>query len=55
LLPDSEVCVLLQKTGDAKAGKEHMHLDLEADDVEAEVRRLESLGATRWDHQRERG
>jgi predicted enzyme related to lactoylglutathione lyase len=54
-LPDSEVRVLLQKTSDAKAGKERMHLDLEADDVEAEVRRLEDLGATRWDHQRERG
>jgi hypothetical protein len=25
------------------------------DDVEAEVRRLEALGATRWDHQQERG
>ena len=32
-----------------------MHLDLEADDVEAEVRRLEALGATRRDHQAERG
>ena len=32
-----------------------MHLDLEADDVEAEVRRLEALGATRYDHQQERG
>jgi Glyoxalase-like domain len=32
-----------------------MHLDLEADDVEAEVRRLEALGAHRWDHQHERG
>jgi hypothetical protein len=27
-----------------------MHLDLETDDVEAEVKRLEALGATRWDH-----
>jgi len=27
-----------------------MHLDLETDDVEAEVRRLEQLGATRHDH-----
>lgn len=54
-LPDSEIRVLLQKTGDAKAGKERMHIDLEADDVEAEVRRLEALGATRWDHQAERG
>ena len=28
---------------------------LETDDVEAEVQRLEALGATRWDHQQERG
>jgi hypothetical protein len=32
-----------------------MHLDLETDDVEAEVKRLEALGASRWDHQTERG
>ena len=32
-----------------------MHLDLETDDVEAEARRLEALGATRWNHQQERG
>jgi len=54
-LPDSEIRILLQKTGDQKATKERMHLDLETDDVEAEVRRLEALGATRWDHQAERG
>jgi predicted enzyme related to lactoylglutathione lyase len=54
-LPDSEIRILLQETGDAKAAKERMHLDLEADDVEAEVTRLEALGATRWDHQAERG
>ena len=46
-LPDSEIRILLQKTGDGKAGKERMHLDLETDNVEAEVRRLEALGATR--------
>ena len=38
-----------------KTHKERMHLDLESDDVEAEVRRLEALGATRYDHQQERG
>lgn len=54
-LPDSEIQVLLQKTNDKKNSKERMHLDLETDDVEAEVRRLEALGATRWDHQQERG
>jgi ribonuclease I len=32
-----------------------MHLGLETDNVEAEVKRLEGLGATRWDHQQERG
>jgi Glyoxalase-like domain len=54
-LPDSEVRVLLQKTDDEKIAKERMHLDLETDDVEAEVKRLEALGAKRWDHQQERG
>ena len=54
-LPDSEIRVLLQMVDDAKVSKERMHLDLETDDVEAEVRRLEALGATRWDHQTERG
>lgn len=54
-LPDSEVRILLQKTQDAKASKERMHIDLETDDVEAEVKRLENLGAVRWDHQQERG
>ena len=54
-LPDAEIRILLQKTGDGKASKERMHLDLESDDVEAEVARLEALGAIRWDHQAERG
>lgn len=40
-LPDSEIRIL--------------HIDLETDDVEAEVERLEALGAVRWDHQQERG
>ena len=47
--------MLLQRTDDAKISKERMHLDLETDDVEAEVRRLGTVGATRWDHQQERG
>jgi predicted enzyme related to lactoylglutathione lyase len=54
-LPDSEVRVLLQRTGDVKVAKNRVHLDLETDDVEAEVQRLEALGATRYDHQQERG
>jgi predicted enzyme related to lactoylglutathione lyase len=54
-LPDSEIRILLQQASDKKVSKERMHLDLEADDVEAEVERLEALGATRWNHQTERG
>jgi predicted enzyme related to lactoylglutathione lyase len=54
-LPDSDIRILLQHTDDEKTGKERMHLDLETDDVEAEVQRLEALGATRWDHQQKRG
>lgn len=54
-LPDSEIRILLQRTDDPKTSKERMHLDLETDDVEAEVKRLEALGATRWNHQTERG
>jgi hypothetical protein len=37
----------LQRTDDEKVSKERMHLDLETDDIEAEVQRLEALGATR--------
>ena len=54
-LPNSDIRILLQRTDDQKLSKERMHLDLETDDVEAEVQRLEALGATRWDHQQERG
>jgi predicted enzyme related to lactoylglutathione lyase len=54
-LPDADIRILLQRTDDPKVAKERMHLDLEADDVEAEVQRLEALGAKRWDHQHERG
>lgn len=54
-LPDSDIRILLQKTADPKTSKERMHLDLETDDLDAEVKRLEALGASRWDHQRERG
>jgi predicted enzyme related to lactoylglutathione lyase len=54
-LPDSEIRVLMQRTADAKVGKERVHLDIETDDLDAEVRRLEALGATRWNLQQERG
>jgi hypothetical protein len=42
---DYDIGVLLRYTNDNKTSKEPMHLDLETDDVEAEVRCLESLGA----------
>ena len=54
-IPDSEVRILLQQTGDEKIAKERVHLDLETDDVGAEVDRLEALGAIRFDHKVERG
>jgi 3-hydroxyisobutyrate dehydrogenase-like beta-hydroxyacid dehydrogenase/predicted enzyme related to lactoylglutathione lyase len=54
-LPDTETRVLLQLTQDTKAGKERMHIDIETNDVDAEVQRLEALGAERWNHQQERG
>jgi predicted enzyme related to lactoylglutathione lyase len=54
-LPDDDIWVLLQRTDDPKIAEERMHLDLESDDVEAEVRRLEAFGATRYDHQHEQG
>src|SRR4029453_4430977 len=54
-LPDAEIRILLQRTDDAKVSKERMHLGLETDNIEAEGQRLEALGATRYDHQQERG
>ena len=53
-LLDAPIRMLLQLTSDPKSHKERMHLDLETDDFEAEVQRLEALGATRWNHQQER-
>lgn len=41
--------LLLQRVPEAKAGKNRMHLDIVVDDVEAEVRRLQALGAGRID------
>lgn len=38
---------LLQRVPEPKTCKARVHLDIEADDVEAEVRRLEGLGARR--------
>lgn len=54
-LPDADIRVLLQKTEDVLPTKAPMHLDIETNDVGAEVDRLEQLGAVRYDHQQRRG
>ena len=41
--------LLLQGVPEPKAGKNRMHIDIVVDDVEAEVRRLQALGARRID------
>ena len=43
----SGVEILLQRTDDAKHGKNRVHLDLRTRDLDAEVSRLLALGATR--------
>ncbi len=54
-IPGTDVRLLLQRTDDTRQSKSPMHLDIETTDVEAEVRRLEAIGATRHDHQTARG
>jgi len=39
--------ILLQRTSDAKRGKNRVHLDLRTRDLDSEVSRVEALGATR--------
>jgi hypothetical protein len=41
--------LLLQRVPEPKAGKNRMHLDIIVDDVEADVLRLETIGARRID------
>jgi predicted enzyme related to lactoylglutathione lyase len=41
--------LLLQGVPEPKVGKNRMHLDIVADDLEVEVQRLEALGARRID------
>jgi predicted enzyme related to lactoylglutathione lyase len=40
---------LLQRVGEARLTKNRMHLDIETSDVDAEVERLEGIGARRLD------
>ncbi len=39
--------IVVQRVPESKTAKSRMHLDIETDDIEAEVRRLEALGARR--------
>ena len=41
--------MILQRVPEPKQGKARIHFDLRVDDVEAEVQRLEGLGARRID------
>jgi predicted enzyme related to lactoylglutathione lyase len=43
--------LLLQQVGEPKLGKNRMHLDIETKDVDAEVERLETIGAKRLEAQ----
>ena len=49
LVPDGEVRppLLLQRVPEPRAGKNRMHIDIVNDDVEAEVARLQAVGAVR--------
>jgi predicted enzyme related to lactoylglutathione lyase len=42
--------LLLQHVDEPKAAKNRMHLDIETTDVDAEVKRLEGIGARRLEH-----
>jgi hypothetical protein len=43
--------LLLQRVPEPKAGKNRMHLDIVVDDIEAEIQRLQAIGAHRIDEE----
>ena len=50
LIPPEDVhepWFILQQVNEPKSGKNRMHVDIQTHDLDAESRRLESLGATR--------
>jgi predicted enzyme related to lactoylglutathione lyase len=51
LVPEEGIAspLLLQGVPEPKAGKNRMHLDIVVEDIEAEVHRLQALGAHRHD------
>lgn len=54
-LPDPDIRILLQQTGDAKTHKDRMHFDAKRTTSTPKCVRLEGLGATRYEHEQERG
>lgn len=56
-MPEDHPLLMFSKVPEDKSVKNRVHLDLEAEDVAAEIARLEELGATRledkdeWNHQ----
>ncbi len=52
---DVEPRLLLQQVPEPKPGKNRLHFDVHTPDVDGEVARLESLGATRGDRLEEHG
>ena len=54
-LPDNDIRVLLQMVPEKKTSKTRVHIDIESDDVEAEVSRLVNLGAKKQRLVDERG
>ena len=52
---DAEPRLILQKVPEPKSGKNRLHFDLHPADVDAEVARLEELGATRGERIEEHG
>lgn len=54
-LPSTDIRVLLQKVPEPKQAKTRVHIDIETDDVDAEVHRLTRLGAKQQRRVNERG
>lgn len=54
-IPHEQIQILLQLVSENKSSKSRVHLDIEADDIDAEAARLEALGASRVDSKDENG
>lgn len=54
-LPNSDIRILLQLVSEKKSAKTRVHIDIEADDTDAEAERLVKLGAKKQRLTDERG